>query len=176
MTSRVTMVCHGATSATRSTAFPADEPLERTPSLDPLPADLAVSSPATRCLQTAVALGLTPTTDDRLRDCDYGRWTGLTLAELSSTEPANVEAWLTDPSAAPHGGESIVDLLARVGGWLDSLPDGRTVAVTHPSVIKAAIVHAIRATPESFWRIDIGPLDRVALSGPVWRLRTITGP
>jgi broad specificity phosphatase PhoE len=171
MTSRVTMVCHGMTAATRRAAFPADEPLERTPSLQAPPADLAVCSPATRCRQTAAALGLEPVIDERLRDCDYGRWTGLTLDEVSATELGAVEAWLSDPAASPHGGESIVDMVARVGAWLDGLPPGRVVAITHAAVIKAAIVHAIRANPESFWRIDVPPLSRVELTGPVWRLR-----
>jgi hypothetical protein len=42
-------------------------------------------------------------------------------------------------------------------------------------VIKAAIVHAIKATPESFWRIDIAPLSRTVLSGTAddWRLRAL---
>jgi broad specificity phosphatase PhoE len=62
-------------------------------------------------------------------------------------------------------------MVARVGAWLDGLPPGRVVAITHAAVIKAAIVHAIRANPESFWRIDVPPLSRVELTGPVWRLR-----
>jgi broad specificity phosphatase PhoE len=171
MTSRVTMVCHGMTGATRRAAFPADEPLERTPPQDPMTADLAVCSPATRCRQTAETLGIDPVIDERLRECDYGRWVGRTLDELAATEPGAVEEWLSDPAATPHGGESIVDILARVGDWLAGLPSGRIVAVTHASVIKAAIVRAIGAKPESFWRIDVPPLSRVELSGPVWRLR-----
>jgi broad specificity phosphatase PhoE len=170
MTTRVVMICHGATEATKRAAFPADEPLLRPP--DPVTerADLAFSGPATRCRQTAEALGLKVTVDERLRECDYGRWTGRTLTEVSETEPAAVHEWLTDPAAVPHGGESTVELVERAASWLDSLPSGRIVAVTHPSVIKAVIVHAIHANPESFWRIDIAPLSRTVMSGPPWKL------
>jgi broad specificity phosphatase PhoE len=170
MTTRVLLVSHGATEATRRAAFPADEPLLEIPALAAERADVAVCGPALRCRQTAAALGVDVTVEPRLRDCDYGRWAGLTLAELPAED---VEEWLTDPASAPHGGESIVDLLGRVGGWLDSLGAGRIVAVTHPAVVKAAVVHAIRASAESFWRIDVVPLSKTLLSGNPgqWRLR-----
>jgi broad specificity phosphatase PhoE len=178
MTTRVLLISHGATTATRLTAFPGDEPLAGTATPDPLPRTrLAMSGPEQRCRQTAELLGLEPTIEPRLRDCDYGRWRGRTLDEISSTEPDAVRAWLTDPAAVPHGGESTVDILARAAGWLDELfaVPGRVVAVTHPAVIKAAVVHAVRGTPESFWRIDIAPLSRTGLSGrsPTWTLHSL---
>jgi broad specificity phosphatase PhoE len=168
MTTRVLLVCHAATAATRHTAFPGDEPLRATGTPDPLPrAHRAVSGPERRCRQTAELFGLRPLIEPRLRDCDYGRWRGRTLAELSEAEPAAVREWLTDPATAPPAGESIVDLIGRVSGWLDEQAGvrGRVVAITHPAAIRAALVHAIRATPESFWRIDVAPLSRTALSG-----------
>src|SRR5688572_13566480 len=71
MTTRLVLVCHGATSATRRAAFPADEPLEHP---DPVPgpprADVVLCAPHTRCHQTAAALGLDPTPDTALRDRD----------------------------------------------------------------------------------------------------------
>ncbi len=42
---------------------------------------------------------------------------------------------------------------------------GVTLAVTHASVIRAAIVTAIEAEPRSFWRIDVAPLSMAKLSG-----------
>jgi broad specificity phosphatase PhoE len=39
------------------------------------------------------------------------------------------------------------------------------VAVTHASVIRAAIVGAIESEPRSFWRIDIARLSLTKLSG-----------
>lgn len=176
MTTRLVLVCHGATSATRRAAFPADEPLERAgPVGDPPRADVVLCAPHTRCHQTAAALGLDPATDEGLRDCDYGAWRGRTLDDVTASDPAAVHAWLTDPAAAPHGGESTQDLLTRVGAWLDALPRDhhRIVAITTPAVIKAAVVHAILATPASFWRVDVPPLSRTELSGrpTSWTLR-----
>lgn len=177
MTTRLVLVCHGATSATRRAAFPADEPLEQPDVIlpDPPRADVTLCAPVTRCLQTAAALGLEAVPDNGLRDCDYGRWRGRTLDEVTADDPAAVHAWLTDPGAAPHGGESTQDLITRVGAWLDTLPRDhrRVVAVTTPAVVKAAVVHAVVATPATFWRIDVPPLSRTMLSGrpASWTLR-----
>jgi broad specificity phosphatase PhoE len=177
MTSRLVLIRHAATSATRRAAFPTDEPIETTPDPVPLRADTSLTAPETSCRQTAAALGLPTTVEPALRDCDYGAWRGRTLDDV---DPADLTAWLTDPAAAPHGGESVVDLLDRVAAWLDEIPQGHTkiVAVTHAAVVKAAVVHAILATPRSFWRIDVPPLSRTVLSGHsrAWTLRTLAAP
>jgi broad specificity phosphatase PhoE len=174
MTTRLTLICHAATAATRRAAFPLDEPIEAAPPPSDERADVVLRGPATRCAQTATALGLPATVDERLRDCDFGDWAGRTMDELA---PAALREWLTEPAAAPHGGESTMDVLARVAGWLDELPrdHGRIVAITHPAVIKAAVVHAILATPRSFWRVDVAPLSRTVLSGrpTSWTLRRL---
>ena len=154
-------------------AFPADEPLDfrGRQKLAGLPhrshyADRYLTSPALRAVQTAEALKLAATVEPMLRDCDYGRWTGRTLDEVQAQEPEAVAEWLRDPGAAPHGGESVLALIERVATWLDAqkAAQGKIVAVTHPSVVRAAIVHAIEAGPRSFWRIDIGPLSLTRLS------------
>ena len=61
----------------------------------------------------------------------------------------------------------MADLLKRVAAWLDtqSRAERKVVAVTHATVVRAAVVHAIQATPPSFWRIDIAPLSVTTLSG-----------
>lgn len=175
MTSRVVLICHAATSATRRAAFPLDEPIEATPPAIELRADVYLAAPETSCRQTAKALGLPAEIDNALRDCDYGIWRGRTLDDLTATDPVAVTRWLTDPTSTPHGGESTVDLLVRVGAWLDTLSHDhrKIIAVTHAAVIKAAVVHAIRATPQSFWRIDVPPLSQTVLSGRPrsWTLR-----
>ena len=43
--------------------------------------------------------------------------------------------------------------------------EGATLAVTHASVVRAAIVHALGADPYAFWRIDVAPLSLARLSG-----------
>jgi broad specificity phosphatase PhoE len=174
MTARLTLICHASTDAKRSAAFPGDEPLDdrgRAHAAELaglLPSvDACWSGPELRTQQTAQALRLNASVQPALRDCDYGRWTGGTLAEIAAREPDAVAAWLRDPGAAPHGGETIRDLIGRVATWLagEAAHDRRSIAVTHAAIIRAAIVHVMRAPPQSFWRIDIAPLTVTRLSG-----------
>lgn len=133
------------------------------------------TAPAVRCLQTAEALGLTAQVEQALEDCDLGNWRGRTLDELIMQAPEALAAWTTDPSAAPHGGESVDHLCDRVGAWLNELPSdtGRAIAVTVPSVIRAAVVHALVLPRAAFWRIDVPPLafTRLTSRAGQWNLR-----
>jgi broad specificity phosphatase PhoE len=186
MTARLTFICHASTDATRSIAFPSDERLDdqgraRAHAFaDHLQGASRVwVGPELRTRQTAEALGLDAIIAPELRDCDYGTWKGCTLQELSAREPEAVSRWLRDPTAAPPGGESTANVIQRAANWLDLQLGvaGRAIVVTHAAIIRAAIVHAIGAPAQSFWRIDIGPLSRVCFSGHDgrWNLRYI-GP
>ena len=175
MTIRLSFISHGPTSALRTAAFPLDEPLSSPDTMAPsslIRADQCWCGPELRTRQTATQLSLEASVDLAISDCDYGRWQGITMADIQASEPDAIGQWLTDPAAAPHGGESIHDLLARIGNWMDALhphPERRgstyVVAVTHQAVIRAGIVHALQATPASFWRIDVSPLSQVDLVG-----------
>ena len=83
MTTRLTLICHVATVATRAAAFPLDEPIEArgrelaAKAAAHLPrADRVWTSPALRARQTAAALGLEAIAEPALRDCDHARWAG----------------------------------------------------------------------------------------------------
>jgi broad specificity phosphatase PhoE len=183
MTTRLTFVCHASTSALRAAVFPLDEPLDAAgkakgaATVGTLPrADRAWTSPERRTTQTAEVLQVAAIVEPALRDCDYGRWSGLRFADLQAREPDAVVAWMTKPGLAPHGGESVLDLMQRVGRWLDerSREKGHGIVVTHPAVIRAAIIVAIGAAASSFWRVDVVPLSRTELRGNSgrWTLRS----
>ena len=112
-----------------------------------------------------------------LRDCDYGVWTGRSFDDVCARDPKGVATWFRDPAATPHGGESILSLMQRVADWLagENGQHHRSIIVTHPTIIRAAIVRAIEATPQSFWRIDIAPLSVTRLSGTDgrWNLTSV---
>ncbi|OBI86178.1 histidine phosphatase family protein [Mycobacterium asiaticum] len=182
---RLTLVSHAMTDAMAVGRFPVDEPLSELGrrQVDAVRVTRAlglrgevhpVAAPEHRTQQTAQLLGLKPATERRLADLDCGGWRGLSLDDLGDGE---LEPWLTDPAAKPHGGESVLDLRDRVAGWLASLPAATaprpTVAVTHPAVVRAAILLALDAPPASFWRIDVAPVSRTVLHfrGAAWTLR-----
>jgi broad specificity phosphatase PhoE len=101
------------------------------------------------------------------------------LADIAAAEPEAVAAWLADPNAAPHGGESLTALVGRVADWLDSdRIRGRTLAVTHAAVMRAAVVHVLGAPVRSFWRIDVAPLSIIELrrNGRRWTLHASQPP
>ncbi|MFD7625845.1 histidine phosphatase family protein [Streptomyces sp. NPDC059851] len=131
-------------------------------------AGLRYCSPGPRSRATGRALGYAPLAQPALRECDMGRWRGLTLAEVAAREPGAVELWLADPLAAPHGGESLLAFISRIGGWLDTRPaddGGAIVAVAEPSVVRAALVYALRAAPQTYWNVDVRPLSTITLTG-----------
>ncbi|POX49629.1 histidine phosphatase family protein [Streptomyces sp. Ru71] len=139
-------------------------------------AELRYCSPTPRSRATGDALGYAPLVQLALRDCDMGRWRGLTLGEAMAREPQAVDAWLADPRHTPHGGESLLAFITRVGGWLDTRPvedGGRIVAVAEPSVIRAALVYVLKAPPSTYWNIDVRPLSTTTVTGRPgrWNLR-----
>jgi len=174
---RLTLVSHAMTDAMAAGRFPTDEDVNdlgrrQIDGVDIGPVERAFCGPEARAQQTALLLGLEPGIEPGLADLDCGRWRGDYLGRVP---PDEMTIWLTDPTRAPHGGESVVDLVARVARWMDSLTSehARVVAVTHPAVVRAAVLVALDAPPKSFWRIDIAPVSRTAMHfrGHAWTLR-----
>jgi len=113
------------------------------------PADLDyVSSPLLRArasMELALAgLGLDPAgyrTDERLAEIGFGEWEGLNLADLKATAADLLALREQDPwHFVPPGGESYVQLLARVGEWHDALARD-TVVSSHLNTGRALMAH-----------------------------------
>ena len=171
MNARLTLVAHASTAATARALFSRDEGLEprgaaaAAAASAPRRITRAVCSPARAAVETAAALGLATTVDAGLADWHLGEWRGRALDDVAAAHPGEVAAWLADPDAVPHGGESLTALLARVTGWLAGVGEGHTVAVTHAAVVRAAVVVTLGAPPAGFWRIDVAPLTATVLRG-----------
>ncbi|MFG3345058.1 bifunctional RNase H/acid phosphatase [Streptomyces sp. NPDC048018] len=123
-----------------------------------------VSSPLTRCRQTAEAvaarLGLDVRIENGLRETDFGAWEGLTFGEVRERYQADLDAWLASPKAEPTGGgESFATVARRVAATRDRLATahaGRTVLlVTHVTPIKTLVRLALGAPPESLFRMEL---------------------
>ncbi|MFI6336612.1 histidine phosphatase family protein [Streptomyces sp. NPDC050535] len=183
---RVTFVAAARSSSLLAERFEDDRPLDQegwaevqraAPELVPLAAaELRYCAPTPRSRATGDALGYRPLVQLALRDCDMGRWRGLTLGEAMAREPQAVDSWLADPRSTPHEGEALLSFIGRVGNWLDTRPaddGGRIVAVAEPSVVRAALVYALKAPPSSYWNVDVRPLSMVTITGSAgrWNLR-----
>ncbi|AWM93003.1 phosphoglycerate mutase [Pseudomonas sp. 31-12] len=180
---RLTLMCHARTVAQKLASFPTNEPLEfygqwakgsRSGQFEETPRLLC--GPELRTQQTAELFGSDVEIIAALRDCDFGRWRGARINDLQKSEPEALQAWLDDPTSAPHGGESVAQLTVRVAQWLKSLEatPGHFLAITHPFVIHAALTQVLQA--KAFNLIDVEPLSAIELrfTGR-WRLRLLEG-
>ena len=117
------------------------------------------SSPLLRARQTAAAIaavcGCEVEVDDRLIELDYGEWDGRPLSEMREMRATG---WLTDPDFAPPGGESLVAVTARVEAFCRDrmAANGRAVAVSHVSPIKAAVTWALGVNELATLRMQLG--------------------
>ncbi|MFC7715242.1 histidine phosphatase family protein [Nonomuraea recticatena] len=138
-------------------------------SAPPYRLDVVVSSPLKRARRTAEAVaglaGLDVEVDDDLRETDFGAWEGHTFTEIQRRWPAELAAWLADPTAAPPQGESFTQVARRVEAARDRLLEryeGRTVlVVSHVTPIKTLLRLALMAPPEALYRMH---LDLACLS------------
>jgi probable phosphoglycerate mutase len=153
-----------------------------------------VTSPLVRTRQTAEAIaeatGASVEVDERWIELDYGGYDGLSLGEV----PASVwSAWRNDPSFAPPGGESLLEVGARVCAAAEELAtdllaqsasasasgrdrgdapvDPNVVVVTHVSPLKAAVTWTLGVDPVHTWRLFVATasITRIGVTagGPV---------
>ncbi|RZJ11582.1 MAG: phosphoglycerate kinase [Haliea sp.] len=131
-----------------------------------LPPGLHIStSPLQRCEQLTQALqglrpDLTVKIDARLREMDFGAWEGRAWNTIAQTE---FDAWTADFAGHVVGGhgETVADVMTRVGQAFDSLPrDADTVWVTHAGIIRATLLLAQGVRQVA--RADQWPLDATA--------------
>jgi ribonuclease H / adenosylcobalamin/alpha-ribazole phosphatase len=135
--------------------------------------DVIVSSPLSRCRDTAAEIaavtGAEIRVEDGFRETDFGDWEGHTFAEAQERWPAEMEAWLADPSVAPPAGESFTDVSRRVGTALDKLMvryrHQTVLVVTHVTPIKMLVRRALEAPPLALYRMH---LDVSSLSVIDW--------
>ncbi|AEY87991.1 hypothetical protein SHJG_2717 [Streptomyces hygroscopicus subsp. jinggangensis 5008] len=130
------------------------------------PYAVALRGPSDRCAQTAEALAVAAAPEYALRDLDHGTWDGRTPEDIAAVDPHGLSVWLTDPDAAPHGGETVRELCRRTAAWLGTLPadTGRFLVITEVSVIRAALVHALSVPVRSFRHLHIPPASAVTLT------------
>ena len=120
---------------------------------------MIVVSDLARAAETAAilggTLGLAPVRDERLRELDVGRWTGLTRGEIEEMDCARLEHFERGGSEArAGGGECRREIDDRVRSTVASIAEGfsgRCVAfVTHLGVARALLAGAELGNAE--WR------------------------
>src|SRR5581483_2556923 len=116
------------------------------------------SSDLKRAAQTAervaARFGSQIVLDPLLRERSYGKWEGLTTAEIEAVDRKHLEAYRRDPAlVAPPEGETGIDLFARAGCFLVKLLEthaqGTALIVSHGGTIANLIAALLHGTPST---------------------------
>jgi len=127
--------------------------------------DRIVSSPLLRTQQTAGIVAEVLECDveviDGFAECAFGDWDGFTFAEVRDRWPVELEEWLASTSVAPPGGESFETCQARVRRAREHVvaqyPGERVLVVAHVTPIKVMVAHAVGASLDSLYRMELPP-------------------
>lgn len=156
-------------------------------SLARLKPDRIISSDLSRARQTAEALagivGVPVVSDADLRETFAGEWEGLTRSELEARFGTQLAHWGAGSDVRPGGGETRVEVAARVmaavdRGLQDVGPGQTLIVATHGGSARAGI-GAMLGLPPEHWAA-LGVLANCAWSvlqenvsgfGPGWRLQ-----
>jgi broad specificity phosphatase PhoE len=99
--------------------------------------------------------------DANLREIDFGRWEGMSFAEIAAADPAAVDRWaaLEDAFAFPEG-EGIANFRERIGAAAERIiiePAGTVVLFTHGGVIRFLICHFLGLPDRHHLLFDVRP-------------------
>lgn len=132
------------------------------------------SSPMERTRETAEEIGsrigLAPTLEEALLDCDTGDWTGMSLAALRKLPEWRLVSQNPSGFRFPNG-ESFRELENRIGEVIERLTEKHIgeviVAVSHADPIKVAVARALGSPFDLFDRAAIRPASTTVIAyGP----------
>lgn len=156
-----------------------------------LPEEAAwLTSPLSRTVETAKALSAfraahvgapAVAVEPEIIEQNFGAWQGLTYAEIAKIHGGEPHGfWFAAAQAAPDGGESFAQTMARVSVSIERLTHahrGRDiVAVSHAGVIRSAVAKALDLEADAALRLAVEPLsltrlDHIERDGRVfWRV------
>lgn len=129
--------------------------------------DRVYYSPLKRTVETLGILGLTGIEEIKIREINFGIFTGKTFEEISEIYPDETKSWLGDTQQyiIPQG-ESLLDVYNRVKRFLEEISkyDENILLVTHDCVIRLALSW-IFDNPDYFFKfkVDNGSINIVSI-------------
>ncbi len=139
--------------------------------------DVVYSGPTSRCVQTAGILypNIKPVLIAGLREYEFGKWEGKTVAELENDE--EFKLWLKDSSKhSPPEGETNESFFTRITSSFSALVNGmmeasieNCVIITHAGVINNLLaIHGLPNAKPSDWMVESGCGYSVRFSVQMW--------
>lgn len=110
-------------------------------------------SPLSRCRETFELLEIDSpcTLEGELQEIDFGRWEGLTFAQIEKRFPGQIEQWVEQQDHFQFpAGDRITAFNDKICRWCDNLLTkelGRVFIVSHGGVIRTAICHLLGIDP-----------------------------
>lgn len=125
--------------------------------------DAVLCSPSARARETAEIcakkLGLGVRSDAGLKELDFGVWEGLSFDEAAERDPELHAKFLSDPTVAPPGGESLNKVHRRVKKTLEGIceryPDQTVLVVTHTAPLKSILRTALDGPTSMYYRLQV---------------------
>ena len=143
------------------------------------PSTAVVASPVRRTRESAEILAerldLDLVEEPGFAEMEFGTWDGLTFGEVRERFPEQVQGWLGNLDVAPGGGESFLEVEARVLAGLERVIEryaGQTVlVVSHVTPIKTLVAHAVDAPLSAVFRMELSTasVSVVSFFGPAGR-------
>ncbi|WP_173569754.1 histidine phosphatase family protein [Acetobacter conturbans] len=120
------------------------------------------------------------TVEPGMLEQELGEWQGLSHGEFPKRlERAPHYFWPLSGEEKPPGGESMIDVCARVGSTLERLagayPKQDMVLVSHGGAIRAALAHALKISADTALHFSIQNLSLTILEchDGIWRVVTV---
>jgi alpha-ribazole phosphatase len=133
-----------------------------------------VVTPLSRTVLTAAAIfrggypEQTTTVEPGLLEQNLGLWQGLAHGDLPDRLSMPAHAfWPLAGQERPPGGESMADVLARVGATMERLATAHAgqdlVVVSHGGTIRAAVAHGLGTGPDNALHLSVANLSLTRL-------------
>lgn len=118
--------------------------------------------------------------EPRFVEQHLGEWQGISHEEFTArlTEPPH-PFWPHSAGERPPGGESLHDVIGRVGpaldGMAEQLPGQDVVIIAHGGSIRAAVAHAMGLQPQQAFQLSVKNLSltRLERHGADWRVGSV---
>jgi probable phosphoglycerate mutase len=100
--------------------------------------------------------------EPRWREIAFGRWEGLTYAEIQQQDAQSLAAWERDQlHSAPPGGETLLQMAQRVSAAYDDMlavSQEKTVGlIAHGGPLQLLLCLALGLPPQAYWQFAVSP-------------------
>ncbi|USI73849.1 histidine phosphatase family protein [Sphingomonas morindae] len=140
------------------------------------PIGAVFSSPRRRACETAGALGLPVSVDERLDEIDFGLWTGRPFAQLAA-DPDWTRWNEAREAARPPEGETMAAATARAVACVEArsaaATPGPVVLVSHCDIIRGVVAHYLGLSLDRLLAFDVDPASVTTLSVGGWGGRLV---